>query len=85
MEASSGAVRSPAQFEPNGSRRRAYATVGVYTIYHAGSPNHRRDFRLDVTNLTNARYLATDATNLDGGWSRLAHERAITVGFEQGF
>jgi hypothetical protein len=43
------------------------------------------DFRVDLTNATNARYRLNDATNLEGGWTRWGQERAITLGIEQGF
>lgn len=85
VDASSGAVRSPALAEPNGAREGAYATVGLSAIYHAGRSNLRRDFRVDLTNLTNTHYRVNDATNLEGGWSRWGRGRAITLGFEQGF
>lgn len=83
--ASSGAVRSPTLADPNGAREGAFATIGLSAVYHAGAANRRRDFRIDVTNVTNVRYLTNQATNLEGGWGRWARGQAITFGFEQGF
>jgi len=83
--ASSGVVRSPALTDPNGGRAGGYATVGLSAVYHAGLGGRLSDFRIDLTNLTNVRYLTNDASNLEGGWMRRARGRAITVGIEQGF
>lgn len=85
VTASSGVVRSPALTDPNGARDGAYATVGLSAIYHAGLGGRLSDFRVDLTNLTNVRYLTNDASNLEGGWTRRARGRAITLGIEQGF
>jgi hypothetical protein len=83
--ASSGAVGSATLASPDGARDRAYATIGLSAVYHAGTSKRRRDFRVDVTNLTNARYLLNDGSNPEGGWTQWARGRAMTVGFEQGF
>ena len=85
FDASSGAVRSPSVTDPNGARERAYATVGLSAVFHTGTSNKRRDFRVDLTNLTNVRYLTSDASNVEGGWTRWGRRRALTFGFEQGF
>ena len=85
IAASSGAVRSIDLGDPNGTRGRAYATVGLSAVYHAGLGGRLCDFRVDLTNLTNRRYLINDAANLEGGWTGWGPERAITVGIEQGF
>lgn len=83
--ASSGAVRSLSLVDPNGARDHAYATVGLSAVYHAGLGGRLSDFRVDLTNLTNAHYRINNAGNLEGGWTRWGQERAITVGVEQGF
>lgn len=83
--ASSGTVRSPTISAPNGGRDHAYATIGLSAVYHAGLGGRLSDFRLDLTNLANARYRLADATSLEGGWTRWGQERALTVGIEQGF
>lgn len=83
--ASSGAVGTSSLTSPNGAREKAYGTVGLSAVYHMGTSKSRRDFRIDLTNLTNVRYLTRDAKNLEGGWTRWGRGRAITFGFEQGF
>ena len=85
LAASSGAVRSVSLADPNGARDHAYATVGLSAVYHAGLGGRLSDFRIDLTNVTNARYRTNDAANLEGGWTRWGQERAITLGIEQGF
>ncbi|HEV2596354.1 MAG TPA: TonB-dependent receptor [Sphingomicrobium sp.] len=85
FEGSSGPVRSSTLTSPNGDREKAFATVGLSAVYHVGTARIRRDFRVDLTNLTNARYSTSDASNLEGGWTRWGRGRAITFGFEQGF
>ena len=85
LTASSGAVGSPCPSDPNGSRSSAFATIGFSAIYHAGLGERLSDFRLDITNLANAHYRTSDASNLEGGWTRWAQGRAITLGIEQGF
>ncbi len=85
VEASSGAVRSPDPMDPNASRHPAYATLGLSAVYHIGTGARRRDFRLDLTNLTDVHYITKDAANLEGGWTHWGRGRAITFGFEQGF
>lgn len=82
---SSGAVRTLAMTDPNGGRRPAYAVFAVAAVYHATIANRPADIRLDLTNLTDVRYETSDATNLDGGWTRWGRRRAITIGIEQGF
>lgn len=85
VAASSGAVRSLTPADPNGARDHGYATLGLSAIYHAGLGGRLSDFRVDLTNVTNAHYRINDATNLEGGWTRRGQERAITLGIEQGF
>jgi hypothetical protein len=85
FDASSGAVRSSSINSLNGARHEAFGTVDLSAVYHMGIGKIRRDIRLDLTNLTNARYLTSDASNLEGGWTRWGRPRAVTVGFEQGF
>jgi outer membrane cobalamin receptor len=82
---SSGTVRSLGTSEPNGHRHSSYAVFGLAAVYHATIASHPTDFRLDLTNLTNAHYVTRDATNLEGGWTHWARSRAIAIGIEQGF
>jgi outer membrane cobalamin receptor len=82
---SSGAVRTADATRPNGSRYSPHAVVGFAAVYHARIARHPADVRLDLTNLTNVRYLTSDAANLEGGWTRQGPGRAITIGIEQGF
>lgn len=82
---SSGAVRTLDVTDPNGARHPAYAVFGLAAVYHARIAKRPADLRLDVTNLTNVRYATSDATNLEGGWTRWGRRRAITIGIEQGF
>jgi hypothetical protein len=83
--ASSGAVRTTSSIEPNGARYSSYELLGLAAVYHARIANRPADLRLDLTNLTNARYVTSDAANLEGGWTRRGRSRAITIGIEQGF
>lgn len=83
--ASSGAVRTTAFDDPNGSRRSPYALLGLAALYHARIAGQPADLRLDLTNLTNVHYATIDATALEGGWTQLGRGRAITIGIEQGF
>jgi hypothetical protein len=85
IAASSGAVRSLDIADPNGARARAFGTLGLSAVYHAGLGGRLSDFRIDLTNLTNRRYLINDAATLESGWTRWGSERAITFGIEQGF
>lgn len=85
VTASSGVVRSPDLTDPNGGRAGGYATVGLSAVYHAGLGGRLSDFRIDLTNITNARYFTNDASNLEGDWTRRVRGRAITLGIEQGF
>ncbi|MGN6848656.1 MAG: hypothetical protein ACTHJK_04125 [Sphingomicrobium sp.] len=71
--------------DPNGARHPAYAVFGLAAVYHARIAKRPADLRLDLTNLTNVRYATSDATNLEGGWTRWGRRRAITIGIEQGF
>src|SRR5260221_8384252 len=82
---SSGTVRTLATSDPNGDRHSSYAMFGLAAVYHAKIANRAADFRLDLTNLTNAHYTTRDATNLEGGWTHRARSRAITIGIEEGF
>jgi outer membrane cobalamin receptor len=81
---SSGTVRTLRTSDPNGDRHSNYAVFGLAAVYHATIAGHAADFRLDLTNLTNAHYTTRDATNLEGGWTHWARSRAITIGIEQG-
>ena len=83
--ASSGTVRTLASSDPNGDRHAAYAVLGLAAVYHANIAHRPADIRLDLTNLTNVHYATSDATNLEGGWTRWGPGRAITIGIEQGF
>ena len=83
--ASSGSVRTSDATFPNSSRYSAYALFGVAAVYHARFVGHSADVRLDLTNLTNVRYVTSDAANLEGGWTRRGRGRAITIGLEQAF
>ena len=69
----------------NGSRHSPYALLGLAAVYHARIIGRSADLRLDLTNITNARYVTSDAGNLEGGWTRRGAARAITIGIEQGF
>lgn len=82
---SSGAVRTLDLADPNGDRGSAYALLGFASVYHARIAGHPADLRLDLTNLTNVRYVTSDAANLEGGWTHVGRGRAITVGIEQSF
>lgn len=82
---SSGSVRTLDASLPNGSRYSPYALIGLAAVYHAQVIGHAADVRLDLTNLTNARYATSDAANLEGGWTRRGRGRAITIGIEQAF
>lgn len=82
---SSGAVRTLQTSEPNESRHSAYGLLGLAGVYHVRIADRPADIRLDLTNLTNGRYVASDAANLEGGWTRRGRGRAVTIGFEQGF
>lgn len=81
----SGVPRTSNETNPNGVRSKPFATAGFSAVYHAGLGGRLSDFRLDITNLANSRYVMNDASNLEGGWSKRAQGRAITVGVEQGF
>jgi len=83
--ASSGAVRTSESDQPNGERYSPYALVGLAAVYHARIADQPADIRLDLTNLTNARYFTSNASNLEGGWTRRGQGRAIAIGIEQGF
>ena len=82
---SSGAVRTSAVQDPNGSRRPVYALLGLAAVYHAKIFDRPSDIRLDLTNLANTRYVTSDPTALEGGWTRRGRGRAVTIGIEQGF
>lgn len=83
--ASSGAVRTLAAGQPNGSRYPGYGLLGLAALYHVRIADRPADLRLDLTNLTNAHYVTSDAANLEGGWTRRGRGRAVTIGIEQGF
>ena len=82
---SSGAVRTIDPFAPDAARRPTYGVIGLAVVYHLRIADRPADLRLDLTNLTNARYATSDATGLEGGWTREGRGRAVTVGIEQGF
>jgi hypothetical protein len=82
---SSGSVRTEDLADPNGSRHSSYALFGLVAVYHARIAGWPADLRVDLTNLTNVHYATSDATNLDGGWTRQGRGRAVTIGIEQGF
>jgi hypothetical protein len=82
---SSGAVSTFTSGAQDHRRRRPYAVFGLAGVYHARIGGQPADLRLDLTNLTNARYLLSDAANPDGGWTRWGRGRAITFGIEQSF
>lgn len=82
---SSGAVRTLSVSDPNGSRRSAYALLGLSAVYHARIVERPADVRVDLTNLTNVHYATSDAANLEGGWTYWGRRRAITIGIEQTF
>lgn len=83
--ASSGAVRTLSLTIPNGARHSAYALFGLAAVYHARIAGEAADVRLDLMNLTNVHYVTSDASELEGGWTRSGRGRAITIGIEQGF
>jgi hypothetical protein len=85
MLASSGAVRTAALDRPNGARSASFAVFGLAAIYHVRIAGQPADLRLDLTNATDARYVTSDAANLEGGWTRQGPGRAIAIGIEQGF
>jgi hypothetical protein len=82
---SSGAVQTAALDRPNGARSASFATFGLAAIYHLRIAGQPADLRLDLTNAADARYVTSDAANLEGGWTRQGPGRAITIGIEQGF
>lgn len=83
--AGSGAVRTLAPLDPNGSRASPFVTLGLAAIYHARFLGSAADLRLDLINLTGVHYLRNDARNLEGDWTRRADGRTILIGIEQGF
>ncbi|NUQ19118.1 MAG: TonB-dependent receptor [Sphingomonas sp.] len=83
--ASSGAVRTLVPEQPNGSRHSAYAVLGLAAVYHTRMAGEPTDIRIDLTNLTDVRYVTSDATALEGGWTRYGEGRAVMLGIEQGF
>ncbi|MBV9883135.1 MAG: TonB-dependent receptor [Sphingomonadaceae bacterium] len=85
MVAASGAVGTIAADDPNGARQRGYASFGLAAVYHLRIAGQPTDLRLDLTNLTNARYRTGDATALEGGWTRFGAPRTLLIGIEQGF
>ena len=82
---SSGSVGTTHPGLPNAARHSAYALLGLAVVYHVRVAGRPADFRLDLTNLTNARYVTSDAANLEGGWTRRGKGRAVTIGLEQSF
>jgi hypothetical protein len=83
--ASSGAVRTLIPDQPNGSRHPAYAVFGLAAVYHARIVGEPADLRIDLTNPTGVKYVTSDATGVEGGWTRWGRGRAVTIGIEQGF
>ena len=78
-------MRTAALDRPNGARSASFAVFGLAAIYHVRIAGQPADLRLDLTNATDARYVTSDAANLEGGWTRQGPGRAITIGIEQGF
>lgn len=85
LQVSSGAVETTNSTAPNGRRRSAFALLGVAGVYHAHIFGPRTDLRIDATNLTNSHVVSTDASALEGGWTRRAVGRAVALGIEQAF
>jgi len=83
--ASSGTVRTTNAADPNGVRAPAFAVLDVAAVYHLRLAGRPTDLRVDLTNLTDARYATSDAANLEGGWTRYGRGRALTIGIEEGF
>jgi hypothetical protein len=83
--ASSGAVRIASADAPNGSRSSAFLEAGMAAVYHVRIAGRPTDLRVDVTNLTNARYLWNDRSTLEGDWTRFGRCRAVTFGIERSF
>lgn len=81
--ASSGSVGTTELTSPNESRSPGYVVLGLAAVYHTKVAGRAGDLRLDLTNLTNADYLTSDASSLEGGWTQHGRRRAITVGLEQ--
>jgi hypothetical protein len=82
---SSGAVRTLDPAKPNGGRHSPYALLGLAAVYHARIAARPADLRLDLMNLGNLHGPSTDASSLEGGWTRPNQGRSITIGIEQRF
>lgn len=82
---SSGSVGTFDLEQSNGSRHRPYVLLGLAAVYHLSVAGQPADLRLDLTNLTNVHYATSDASALEGGWTRYGRGRAIVIGIEQGF
>lgn len=82
---SSGAVGSVDPRRPNGARGSPYALIGFAAVYHVRLAGRAADLRADISNIADVRVPTTDASSLEGGWTRPARGRSILVGIEQGF
>jgi hypothetical protein len=82
---SSGAVRSLDPSRPNGAHAPTYALLGVAAVYHLRLAGHLTELRIDATNLADVRAVTSDASAVEGGWSRQTRGCLIVVGIEQGF
>lgn len=85
VQASSGAVWTLNAADPNGKRHSTFAQLGFAAVYHSHVFGPRTDIRLDATNLTNAHSITSDASSLEGGWTRRLSGRAFAIGIEQPF
>ncbi|MEA3035676.1 MAG: hypothetical protein QOH04_1441 [Sphingomonadales bacterium] len=85
LQASSGAVRTASADAPNGSRSSAFLEAGIAAVYHLRIAGRPTDLRVDITNLTDVRYLWSDRSALEGDWSRFGRRRAVTFGIERSF
>jgi hypothetical protein len=85
LQVSSGAVWTGTGADPNGERHSSYAVWSLAAVYRTKLIGPRTDFRLDATDLTNVRPVASDATALEGGWTRRIEGRAVSLGIEQAF
>lgn len=83
--AGSGAVRTLSPSDPNGARAPAFASFGLAAVYHLKVLYGPLDLRADLINLTDVRYIANDAANLEGGWTRFTEGRSVLVGLEKAF
>jgi hypothetical protein len=85
VQVASSAVVSLDPAHPNGARAAPYALLGLAAVYHLKLAGRPTDLRIDATNVADVRARTTDASALEGGWSRQTGGRAIIFGVEQGF